>query len=630
MTTPQHRCVFVGNIPYDATEEQLVQICEEVGPVVSFRLVVDRETGKPKGYGFCEYRDEETAASARRNLQGYEINGRQLRVDYAENDKGVDRNREQGRGGPGLASNFDSQKSSVGPAISGDPSFNQPIGLTVAAAAASVMAGILGEPQTSVIDQNQNAIQGQTNVGGNDPLTLHLAGMSRNQLCEFLNEMKALAQQNQQQARHILLLHPQLPKAIFQAQIMLGVVTPQMLPNFRPDPSIQSGQQEQMRLAQNQIQPGKQTQMQAGQHSQVQLLQQSQSQNIPMQQLMQPPPVQSSIQVIQPTQPQVPQTILQSLQSASQSLNLPVQPPMQSPPRTVQSQVPPLLSGQPQQPSNQPSLGSLHQPPLPQQPRPLLQSLPPAGQVQNQPTQNMAFKPSSVSHQLPSQAPFQSGNHPQNTLAIPFQKHNQPPLRNLPPPQQSYQMGSGSTVGTALHVGSDATHSSTGPSNYPSNAGLINLGIEGALQLGRGPNLIQGLGGVPDVSWSQFPQSAGGACGDLATVASTSAGLPIIEDGSKVYTAAGSGNGGIASRSSDSGVGTSLVHSQGPSQTSVEGMSQLQQPASHGPPLTQEEEIALLQQVKSLTPEQINALSPEQQQQVLMLQQMILTHGVPY
>ena len=59
------------------------------------RLVIDRETGKPKGYGFCEYKDEETALSARRNLQGYEINGRQLRVDFAENDKGAERNREQ-------------------------------------------------------------------------------------------------------------------------------------------------------------------------------------------------------------------------------------------------------------------------------------------------------------------------------------------------------------------------------------------------------------------------------------------------------------------------------------------------------------------------------------------------------
>uniref|UniRef100_A0A3B5MRC1 Cleavage stimulation factor, 3' pre-RNA, subunit 2 n=1 Tax=Xiphophorus couchianus TaxID=32473 RepID=A0A3B5MRC1_9TELE len=55
------RSVFVGNIPYEATEEQLKDIFSEVGLVVSFRLVYDRETGKPKGYGFCEYQDQETA-----------------------------------------------------------------------------------------------------------------------------------------------------------------------------------------------------------------------------------------------------------------------------------------------------------------------------------------------------------------------------------------------------------------------------------------------------------------------------------------------------------------------------------------------------------------------------------------
>ncbi|XP_020246494.1 cleavage stimulating factor 64-like isoform X2 [Asparagus officinalis] len=205
----QHRCVFVGNIPYDATEEQLIQICEEVGPVVSFRLVLDRETGKPKGYGFCEYRDEETALSARRNLQGYEINGRQLRVDFAENDKGTDRNREQGRGGPGS-------------------SVHQPIGHPLAAAAASSMARALSGTQTSKSPLMQNGMQNLL-APGNDSLTQYLAKMSRQHLTEIMSEMKALAQQNNPLVQRVLRECPQLAKALFQAQIMLGMVTPEMM-----------------------------------------------------------------------------------------------------------------------------------------------------------------------------------------------------------------------------------------------------------------------------------------------------------------------------------------------------------------------------------------------------------------
>ncbi|OAY79397.1 cleavage stimulating factor 64 isoform X2 [Ananas comosus] len=221
----QHRCVFVGNIPYDATEEQLIQICEEVGPVVSFRLVVDRETGKPKGYGFCEYKDEETALSARRNLQGYEINGRQLRVDFAENDKNADRNREQGRGGPGMAPNIDAQKQFGGPSILGDSALHQPIGLPLAGNAASLMAGALGGAQTTSL---QNGLPVQPGLG-NDPLTHYLSRMSRHQLNEIMSEMKTLATQNKPLARQLLQGSSQLPKALFQAQIMLGMVTPQMM-----------------------------------------------------------------------------------------------------------------------------------------------------------------------------------------------------------------------------------------------------------------------------------------------------------------------------------------------------------------------------------------------------------------
>ncbi|KAL0311388.1 UNVERIFIED_CONTAM: Cleavage stimulating factor 64 [Sesamum angustifolium] len=234
LTNEKRFLYIVGNIPYDATEEQLIQICEEVGPVVSFRLVIDRETGKPKGYGFCEYKDEETALSARRNLQGYEINGRQLRVDFAENDKNADRNREQVRGGPGIFPNADASRQFGGPALLGHPSLHQPIGDSVAMAAATVMAGALGSAQTASTS-SQIGLQRQSLLG-TDPLTRHLAKMSRSQLIEIVSEIKAMATQNKEQARQLLLAVPTLPKALFQAQIMLGMVPQQMLqqmPNIR-------------------------------------------------------------------------------------------------------------------------------------------------------------------------------------------------------------------------------------------------------------------------------------------------------------------------------------------------------------------------------------------------------------
>ena len=78
------RCVFVGNIPYDAKEEDLKTFFEKVGPVVSFRLIRDRESNKPKGYGFCEFFEKEYARSAIRNMNEIEFSGRSLRVDYSE------------------------------------------------------------------------------------------------------------------------------------------------------------------------------------------------------------------------------------------------------------------------------------------------------------------------------------------------------------------------------------------------------------------------------------------------------------------------------------------------------------------------------------------------------------------
>jgi cleavage stimulation factor subunit 2 len=58
-------------------------------------MVSDKDTGKPKGYAFCEYYDRATAESAVRNLNQHEVSGRTLRVDYAEDHQ------QHGMGGPG-------------------------------------------------------------------------------------------------------------------------------------------------------------------------------------------------------------------------------------------------------------------------------------------------------------------------------------------------------------------------------------------------------------------------------------------------------------------------------------------------------------------------------------------------
>uniref|UniRef100_A0A0D9WTP0 RRM domain-containing protein n=1 Tax=Leersia perrieri TaxID=77586 RepID=A0A0D9WTP0_9ORYZ len=63
--------VFVGNIPYDATEPELRDACEDIGPLVSLRLAA---AGKPRGFTFAEYLDDETALSP-------------LRVVLAENTR---------------------------------------------------------------------------------------------------------------------------------------------------------------------------------------------------------------------------------------------------------------------------------------------------------------------------------------------------------------------------------------------------------------------------------------------------------------------------------------------------------------------------------------------------------------
>eukprot|EP00080_Pristionchus_pacificus_P013367 PDM73387.1 RNA binding protein [Pristionchus pacificus] len=75
--------VYVGNFPYQTTENDLGNFFSQAGHVTGVRIVVDRETGRPKGFGFCEFADEQGAQNAISQFNGADFNGRSLRVNMA-------------------------------------------------------------------------------------------------------------------------------------------------------------------------------------------------------------------------------------------------------------------------------------------------------------------------------------------------------------------------------------------------------------------------------------------------------------------------------------------------------------------------------------------------------------------
>jgi RNA recognition motif-containing protein len=76
--------IYVGNLPFSATEEQVRSLFDKHGTVQSVALINDRETGRPRGFGFVEISDN-GLAPALKALDGYEMDGRALKVNEAEN-----------------------------------------------------------------------------------------------------------------------------------------------------------------------------------------------------------------------------------------------------------------------------------------------------------------------------------------------------------------------------------------------------------------------------------------------------------------------------------------------------------------------------------------------------------------
>jgi RNA recognition motif-containing protein len=79
--------LYVGNLPFSATEDQLRKLFEAHGVVHSVNLITDRDTGRPRGFGFVEM-EVEGANAAIAALDGKEFGGRNLRVNEARERTG--------------------------------------------------------------------------------------------------------------------------------------------------------------------------------------------------------------------------------------------------------------------------------------------------------------------------------------------------------------------------------------------------------------------------------------------------------------------------------------------------------------------------------------------------------------
>ncbi|OIW10054.1 hypothetical protein TanjilG_32794 [Lupinus angustifolius] len=380
-------------------------------------------------------------------------------------------------------------------------------------------------------------------------LSANMAGMSKNQLYHIMSQMKNLIEQNQQQARHILIHNPLLTKALFQAQIMLGMVqSPQVVSNVQPM-ATQNTQQSVQPLQQPNVQSASLLHGQVG----------SQDQNQPF--AVQPRKHQNQPSVPVPSAA-VPAMSHQSQQPLSgHSLQMPQQPkghltPQVAPASRPQSaQIPNITS---------PSLHKSSQPLHPPQ-------VPAASSQLQQPSQasgfpHMPLQPPRPQIRPPSGPAFHPQYPPQVGANLGFQNAGAP--HNIP--QSVFHAGTKSpaSAGNSFPQGQTPLPSQQ-PSKSPYQVGNMPSGPDFGNQAGNAMQV--------DRPWMPGPSE------------------------------------NPAQLSGPSGPPPSIVSGQ---------MGTANQPL-RPPGLSPEMEKALLQQVMSLTPEQINLLPPEQRNQVLQLQQML-------
>lgn len=185
------KTVYVGSIPFDQTEEQVMEIAKSIGPVVDMKLLFDPLTGKSKGYAFVKYTDHETAASAVRNLNNFALGNRMLKCSFSSDNSilsefGVE------NGVAGSSGSYEASDSNSLPAL--------PPGMQLFA--------------------NQTPPQAVSGA---------LSTLDQASAYQLIAEAKQMAKTNPQLTRTLLEQCPQLAHALVETCLLLNMVTPDII-----------------------------------------------------------------------------------------------------------------------------------------------------------------------------------------------------------------------------------------------------------------------------------------------------------------------------------------------------------------------------------------------------------------
>jgi len=75
--------LYVGNLSFSTTEDELRELFDKHGKLLSVKIISHRETGRSRGFGFVEYEEASSATEAQNSLNGQQLGGRDLRVNEA-------------------------------------------------------------------------------------------------------------------------------------------------------------------------------------------------------------------------------------------------------------------------------------------------------------------------------------------------------------------------------------------------------------------------------------------------------------------------------------------------------------------------------------------------------------------